>query len=70
MEIRFEEAIRKVLIVVVLVITIISICGLYYAINEFISIWIGYKFAPIYRILLNLGVLIISLYVLSKYLKR
>ncbi len=64
-----KEVIKKTIPIISLILVIISICGLYFAFNELINIWISYKYAPIYRILLNLGILILAAYVLNKSLK-
>ncbi len=69
---RFElrEVIRKIFIVLSLALLILSIAGLYMALNELISIWIGYKYAPIYRALLNLAVLVLAIYTLTQLIKH
>ncbi len=69
---RFEmrEIIRKIFIVLSLALLILSIAGLYMALNELISIWIGYKYAPIYRALLNLAVLVLAIYTLTQLIKH
>jgi len=67
---KLEEVVKKVLIVVVLLLLITSIFGLYLALNDTISHWVGYKYAPVYRVLLNAAILVLSLYVLTLLLKR
>ncbi len=65
-----EKVIRKILIIIALVMLIISISGLYMALNAVIDIWLGYKYSPIYKALLNLAVLILSIYVLKLLLSH
>ncbi len=64
-----EDTLKKVFIAVAVILLLISIFGLYTSLNELISIWIGYKFAPVYRALLNLAVLILAIYVLNLLIK-
>jgi len=69
-KLSLEGTIRVILIVVVLVLLIISLVGLYTSLNQLISIWVGYKYAPIFRTLLNLAVLILTAYALTLLLKK
>ena len=64
-----EDLLKKIFIAVTVILLLISVFGLYTSLNELISIWIGYKFAPIYRALLNLAVLILAIYVLNLLIK-
>lgn len=66
----FEEIIRKLLVVIVLVLLVVSVWGLYASLNHLIDVWIGYRYAPIYKSLLNLAVLILAIYVLNILLRR
>lgn len=61
----FEDVVKKVLIIITLVVLIVSVAGLYMALNAVIDIFIGYKYAPIYKVLLNLAILILAVYVLK-----
>ena len=67
---KLEDTVRKIFVVISLIFLIISIFGLYMALNEVISVWIGYKYAPIYRALLNIAVLVLSIYVLTLLLRK
>lgn len=67
---RLEDVVRKIFIAISLILLIVSIFGLYMALNEAISVWIGYKYASIYRALLNAAVLVLSVYVLTLLLKK
>ena len=60
-----EDILKKILLGIAVVFVILSAWGVYSALNDFIRIWIGYKFAPIYKALLNLAVLILALYVIN-----
>ncbi len=61
----FEDVVKKVLIIITLVVLIVSVAGLYMALNAVIDIFIGYKYAPIYKVLLNLAILVLAVYVLK-----
>ena len=67
---KLEDTVRKIFVVISLIFLIISILGLYMALNEVISVWIGYKYASIYRALLNIAVLVLSIYVLTLLLRK
>ena len=67
---KLEDVVRKIFIAISLILLIISILGLYMALNEVISVWIGYKYASIYRALLNTAVLVLSIYVLTLLLRK
>jgi len=66
----FEDAIKKIVVIVVLVLLVISLWGVYSSLNDLIGIWVGYKYAPIYKTLLNLAVLILATYVLRLLIKK
>ncbi|MEM4155709.1 MAG: hypothetical protein QXQ38_03170 [Archaeoglobaceae archaeon] len=40
------------------------------ALKEVISLWVGYKYAPIYRSMLNMAILVLSIYALTILLKK
>jgi hypothetical protein len=65
-----EDIVRKLLIVVTLFMLLVSLWGLYTSLNSMIQIWVGYKYAPVYRVLLNLSVLVIAIYVLNVFLGK
>ena len=65
-----EDILKKIFIVLAVILLIISVWGVYTSLNELISIWIGYKYAPIYRTLLNLAVLILAIYVLNLLVRK
>lgn len=67
---KLDEIVKKILIGLSLILLILSVFGLYMALNEVISLWVGYKYAPIYRSMLNIGVLLLSIYVLTILLKK
>ncbi len=67
---KLEDIVRKIFIAISLILLIISILGLYMALNEVISVWIGYKYASIYRVLLNTAILVLSIYVLTLLLRK
>ncbi|HIH69328.1 hypothetical protein [Methermicoccus shengliensis] len=62
---ELEDVLKKIFIALSVILLIFSVWGLYSSLNELIRIWIGYKYAPIYRTLLNLAILILAIYVLN-----
>lgn len=64
-----EEVLRKIFLGIAVIFLILSAWGVYSALNDFIHIWIGYKFAPVYKALLNLAVLILAIYVINLLVK-
>ncbi|RLI87055.1 MAG: hypothetical protein DRP01_02775 [Archaeoglobales archaeon] len=66
----FEDNVKKVLIVIAVVMLIVSVVGLYIALNSVIDSFVGYKYSPIYKALLNLSTLILSIYILKVLLER
>lgn len=65
MKFDVEDALRKIFVAIALIMLIVATWGLYSSLNDLIRIWIGYKYAPLYRALLNLAVLAIAIYVLN-----
>jgi len=57
-------------VVVTLIVLIVSIAGLYISLNAVIDTWLGYKYSPIYKALLNLAVLVLAIYVLKMLLRE
>ncbi len=64
------KTVRQVLVVVTLIVLIVSIAGLYISLNAVIDTWLGYKYSPIYKALLNLAVLVLAIYVLKMLLRE
>lgn len=69
-EFNIEDVLRKVFIAFVVILLMIAVWGLYSSLNDLIRIWVDYKYAPLYRTMLNLGVLVITLYVLNMLVRR
>ncbi|AGK60846.1 hypothetical protein Asulf_00837 [Archaeoglobus sulfaticallidus PM70-1] len=67
---NIEDVLRRVFIAFVVLMLMIAVWGLYSSINDLIQIWVDYKYAPLYRTLLNLGVLVITIYVLNLLVRR
>jgi len=66
---ELEDVLKKIFIALTVILLIFSVWGLYSSLNELIYMWIGYKYAPIYRALLNLAILILAIYVLNLLVK-
>jgi hypothetical protein len=64
-----EDVLRKLFIAIAGILLLFSIWGIYTSLNDLINIWIDYKYAPLYKTLLNLAILILSLYVLTQLIK-
>ena len=59
-----EEVVKKALLAITIILIAIAILGLYISLNQLIDVWVSYKYAPLYRILLNSAVLLIAAYFL------
>ncbi|ADB58131.1 hypothetical protein [Archaeoglobus profundus] len=64
------ETVRKALIVLTIIVLAVAVFGLYLSLNAIIDIFIGYKYAPIYKALMNLAVVILAIYVLKLLLEN
>ncbi len=64
-----EKVVRYSLTVFVIVLLIIATFSLYMSLNAIIDSFFGYKHGAVFKIILNAGVIILSIYVLS-VLKR
>jgi|Deesub1362A_J573_1020465.scaffolds.fasta_scaffold00099_75 hypothetical protein len=69
-DIDVADLLKKAFIVFVFFLLIVSVWGLYSSFNQLISIWIEYKYAPIYRVILNFAVVLVSLYTLQILLRE
>ena len=65
-EVRFQDAVRKTITILLLLLLIISIVGLYISANILIDVWAGYKYAPVYKVLMNAALLVVVAYFLTK----
>ncbi|OYT34585.1 hypothetical protein B6U96_12620 [Archaeoglobales archaeon ex4484_92] len=65
-----EENVRRVLIIVIVALLLVSIFGIYIYSMAIIDRWANYKYAPIYKILVNLAIFILSIYSLTKMLRK
>lgn len=64
-----EDILKKIFLGIAVIFLALSAWGVYSALNDVIRIWIGYKFAPIYKALLNLAVLILAICVINLLVK-
>lgn len=69
-KIELEDLLRKVFVAITLIFLVIAAWGLYSSLNDFVRVWVDYKFVPIYKALINSVVLIISIYVISLFVKK
>lgn len=59
------ETVRKVLIALTLIVLAVAVFGLYMSINTIIDMFIYYKYAPIYKALMNIAIIVLAIYVLK-----
>ncbi len=64
------ETVRKALMALTLIVMAVAVFGLYMAINTIIDYFIYYRYAPIYKALMNLAVIVLSIYVLNIMLQE
>lgn len=69
-KIELEDLLRKVFVAIALIFLVIAAWGLYSSLNDFVRVWVDYMFVPIYKALINSVVLIISIYVISLFVKK
>ncbi len=69
-KIELEDLLRKIFVAIALIFLVIAAWGLYSSLNDFVRVWVDYKFVPIYKALINSVVLIISIYVISLFVKK
>ncbi len=67
---NLNQILGKVFIVIAVAFLIISVWGLYSSLNDLIRIWVGYKYAPIYRSFLNLAVVILAIYIIHLLVRK
>ncbi len=67
---KFEEVVKKALLLISLSFLVVAIAGLYISANQLIDLWAGYRYAPLFKILLNLGVALVAVYAISTLLRR
>jgi uncharacterized membrane protein len=56
------ELLKMGLMVFLFLMLVMGIWGLYSSLNQIISIWFNYKYAAIYRVILNIGVVVVVFY--------
>ena len=59
------ETVRKALMALTLIVMAVAVFGLYMALNSIIDYFIYYRYAPIYKALMNLAIIVLSIYVLN-----
>lgn len=64
------ELLKNIGIAIAVVLLIVSVWNLYLSLGNLISIWVGHKYAPIYRALLNLAVVILAIYTIKLLVKK
>ncbi|HID43939.1 MAG TPA: hypothetical protein EYP30_09270 [Archaeoglobaceae archaeon] len=69
-KIELRDLLRNAFTVIAVIFLVISAWGLYSSLNELIRIWIDYKYAPVYRALLNLSVVILAIYIINLLVRK
>jgi|GEM_PF-1902027 len=64
------ELLKAGLIVFLFFMLIVGIWGLYSSLNQIISIWFSYKYAALYKAMLNVGVVVVVFYVLMRLIEE
>lgn len=70
LKINTTDLLKNVGILIAVVLLIISVWNLYLSLGNLISIWVGNKYAPLYRALLNLAVVILAIYTIKILIKK
>jgi uncharacterized membrane protein len=63
------ELLKMGLMVLLFLMLVMGIWGLYSSLNQIISIWFNYKYAAIYRVILNIGVVVVVFYFLMRLIE-
>ena len=67
---KFEDHFYLGIFLIAMLFTLIAIIGLYTSINNLIGIWFDYRYQPMFKILFNLSILAISIYLIRERLIR
>lgn len=59
------EAVKKALTILTVIVLAVAVFGLYMSLNAVIDMFIYYKYAPIYKALMNLAVIVLAVYFLK-----
>ena len=65
---KLEDYFYLGIFLIAMLFALISVFGLYYAINTLIATWFAYKYQPIFNALFSLAVLAISIYLIRERL--
>lgn len=68
---KMDEYVNLGIFLIAMVFIVVSIISLYSAANSLISIWLNYKYIPLFQILFNLAILIVCIYLIrEKVIKK
>ncbi|MCZ7391868.1 MAG: hypothetical protein ABOK23_03300 [Candidatus Methanoperedens sp.] len=65
---KLEDYFYLGIFLIAMLFALISVFGLYYAINTLISTWFSYRYQPIFNALFSLAILAISIYLIRERL--
>ena len=63
------ELLKNGLIAFLFIMLIVGVWGIYSSLNQIISIWFSYKYAAIYKTILNVGLVVVVLYFLTRLIE-
>ena len=59
------EAVKKALTILTIIVLAVAVFGLYTSLNAIIDMFIYYKYAPIYKALMNVATIVLAIYFLK-----
>ncbi len=65
---KMEEYFNNGIFIIAMIFIFIAIASLYFSIISLISIWLDYRYKPIFDIIFSLSILIISIYLIRERL--
>ena len=63
-----EDYFHKGIFAILLFIALIAVVQLYFSVNSLLSIWLNYRYQPIFQALFSIAVLAICIYILKERL--
>ena len=63
------ELLKNGLIAFLFIMLIVGVWGIYSSLNQIISIWFSYKYVAVYKTILNVGLVVVVLYFLTRLIE-
>ncbi|MFO7967816.1 MAG: hypothetical protein R6U44_09495 [Archaeoglobaceae archaeon] len=70
LKVNKNDLLKNIGIAIAMILLIVSLWSLYMSLGNLIGIWVAEKYAPIYRALMNLAVVILALYTIKLLIKK